>query len=182
VKNGNYSIGPLTYNVSNIPATPTNNTNTNNTAPTTPTQPTNNTNTNTTTPTQPTKPTNNTNTNTTTPTTPAVPTTPNVTDSNFTALTAAQIQTAEVQAVLSYGGDQIIQRGIAKGKIPASTYSINKVNSVAVMTQATRTVYKCNVELLGANKLFVRTEYNVYVNATTQEKSLGPFSYGTAWV
>jgi hypothetical protein len=181
--NGNYSMGGWNYNVSNIPK-PQNNTNTTTTVPTTPVNSTNTTNTsanNTTT--APTTPVNNTTntTNTTVPTTPVI--TNNVTNNTgFTPLTEAQIQAADVQSVISYGADQIIQRGTTSGKIPASDYSINKVNSVSVKTETTRTVYKCNVELQGTNKLFVRTEYNVYVKNGTQEKALGPFSYATAWV
>jgi hypothetical protein len=155
--NQSMKLNALSYNVSITKVVqPSNNTNT--TVPTNTTTPDNgNNSTNTTVPD---------NTNTTVP------------SNTYVQVNASDIAASEeIQSVISYGTSQILEKGLAAGKIPSANYTVSEVVSVSKLTQTGGNSYQCSVNLDGDNDAEVKTTFTAFYNSTNQAVSLSKFSY-----
>jgi len=131
-------------------------------------------NTNTTTPT----PNNSTNTTVPDATNTTTNGTSNSTSNNYVAVNASEIASSqEIQSVLSYGTQQIIQRGLQAGKVPSDNYTISEVVSVSRLAQKGGNSYQASVNLDGDNEVEVRTTFTAFFNSTSQAVSLQKYSY-----
>ena len=163
--NESMKLNALSYNVSITKVVqPSNNTNT--TVP-----PNNSTNT--------TVPDNgNNSTNTTTPDNGNNSTNTTTPSNTYVQVNASDIAASEeIQSVISYGTSQILQKGLAAGKIPSANYTISEVVSVSKLAQAGGNSYQCSVNLDGDNDVEVKTTFTAFYNSTSQAVNLNKFSY-----
>jgi len=84
---------------------------------------------------------------------------------------------AEIQSVVSYGTSQILEFGLAAGKIPSANYTVSEVVSVAQLAQTGGNSYQCSVNLDGDNDVEVKTTFTAFYNSTSQAVSLNKYSY-----
>ena len=109
-------------------------------------------------------------TNTTTPTPPTNST------SDYVEVDDNEIATSqEIQNVLSFGINQVIETGIKQGKVPDTEYTVTQVESVTRKTDKGKNTYKCKVGLVNANNVKVNMSFTVAVD--TKGLNLRGYSY-----
>lgn len=97
------------------------------------------------------------------------------------AVSSAEIaQSQEIQSVLNYGANQIIQIGVQQRKFPASNYSISQVVSVSRLSSKSGNTYKCSIEMTDSNKVLIKAAFTISYVTATQAQTMTGYSFGVS--
>jgi len=116
---------------------------------------------------------NNSTSNTTEPSNPL-----NSTGSKYVEVDDEEIaQSQEIESVLDFGINEVIQIGIKQGKIPTSEFNVSQIESVTRKVNKGKNTYKCKVALVNAEEVKLKMSFTVIYNNKTQAKELFGYSY-----